>query len=89
MTNKTKNETDNEKHRCCASPDASRSDSIDAWAALMLPEGDALAELACGKPASFPITDARTRRPLFWLCPDHKEEYRYAVDPVVGEELEA
>jgi len=48
-------------------------------------EGNALAGLACGKPASFPIIDARTRQPLFWLCPEHKEEYRYAVDPVVGD----
>lgn len=80
---------DNEKHRCCASPGASRNDSYNSWWALMLPEGDALAELACGKPASFPIIDAGTLRPLFWLCPDHKEEYRHAVDPVVGEELES
>lgn len=87
--NKTSNKTNKEKHRCCASPDASRNDSIVTWEALMLPEGDALAGLACGKPASFPIIDARTRQPLFCLCPDHKEEYRYAVDPVVGEELDA
>jgi len=85
---KMANEAKNEKHRCCACPDASRSDSIDAWEALMVPEGDALEELACGRPASFPMIDARTSRPLFWLCPNHKEEYRYALDQVVGEELE-
>ncbi|HEY6389269.1 MAG TPA: hypothetical protein VIX91_26610 [Candidatus Acidoferrum sp.] len=82
------NETKNENHRCCAAPDASRNDSYAVWQELMVPEGDALASLACGKPASFPIIDAPTHRTLFWLCPEHKEEFRYAIDPVVGEELE-
>lgn len=85
MTNKTRNKTNNEQHRCCAAPDASRNDIYADWDALMVPEGNALAGLACGKPAGFRIIDARTRQPLFWLCPEHKEEYRYAVDPVVGE----
>jgi hypothetical protein len=31
----------------------------------IIAEGDALAGLACGKPASFPIIDAPTRQPLF------------------------
>lgn len=83
------NETRNENHRCCTSPGASRNDSYADWAALMVPEGDALAQLACGKPARCPIIDARTLRTLFWLCPEHKEEFRYVVDPVVGEEPEA
>ena len=55
----------------------------------MRTEGDALAGLARGMPASFPIIDARTRQSLFWLCPDHKEEYRFALDSVVGDELDA
>jgi hypothetical protein len=75
------NETKNENHRCCAAPDASRNnDSYADWDALMVTEGDALAELACGKPASFPIIDVKTMR-----CAEHKNEYRYAIDPVVGE----
>jgi len=86
--NKTSNETNKEKHRCCAAPDASRNDIYADWDVLMVPEGNALAGLAC-KPASFPIIDVRTRQPLFWLCPDHKEGCRYAVDPVVGEEFDA
>ena len=77
-------EAKNENHRCCASTGASRNDRYADWDAMMVPEGDALAQLACGKPASFPIIEARTRRALFWLCPEHKEEYRYVVDPVVG-----
>jgi hypothetical protein len=83
------NETKKENQRCCASPGASRNDSYADWGALMVPEGDALAQLACRKTARFSIIDVRTRRALFWLCPEHKEEFRYVVDPVVGEELEA
>lgn len=51
----------------------SRNDGYADWDALMVPEGDALAQLACGKPARFPIIDAQTRLTLFWLCPEHKE----------------
>ena len=81
------NEANNEPHRCCTSPGASRNDSYATWQALMVPEGDALAELVCGKPGNFPICDVRTMRKLYWLCAEDTNEYRYAIDPVVGEEL--
>ena len=46
MTNKTRNKTNNEQHRCCAAPDASRNDIYADWDALMRTRGG-LAGGAC------------------------------------------